>query len=255
MMLKKLMILKKSDPNILYRLTTFSRFNHTVNNTLTLLLPIPIKLYSLSPRPFFFNLTSNYRFYGTSYLSVGSILGLSVASTSVIAHSMDAGDAMVDHSYNDSHDISEEEEGEIVLNLWKLSTKVWLPLLFFLTIFTNLGDPIPMLFLKITLFLLTTNPNPFSVYVFVDKLCKQCMRQETQFLNAKSLYANKVEVQDYKFLCVADIEVRGQKFTLVGILGTWWTLPHLPSWEGFSFVRNRLLKHLSEKNEPGNLLF
>ncbi|KAE9619785.1 hypothetical protein Lal_00038063 [Lupinus albus] len=253
MILKKMMLLKKGDANVLYKLTTFSRFNHNANNTLTLLhLPIP-KLYPLSPRPFFFfNLISNYRFYG-SYLSVGSILGVSVAFKSVIAHSMDAGDALVDHSYNDSNDIS--EEGEIVLNLWKLSTKIWLPLLFFLTVFTNLGDPIPILFLKITLFLLTTNPNPFSVYVFVDKLCKQCMRQETHFFNAKSIYANKVEVQDYKFLCVADVEVRGQKFTLVGILGTWWTLPHLPSLEGFSFVRSRLLKYLSEKNGPGNLLF
>ena len=56
----------------------------------------------------------------------------------------------------------------------------------------------------------------------------------------QSLYASKVEVQDYKLLCLAAVEVRDQKFTLVGILGTWWTLPHLPYREAFSFVRNRL---------------
>jgi len=47
-------------------------------------------------------------------------------------------------------------------------------------------------------------------------------------------------VQDYKLLCLAAVEVRDQKFTLVGILGNWWTLPHLQFWEAFSFVRNRI---------------
>lgn len=56
----------------------------------------------------------------------------------------------------------------------------------------------------------------------------------------QSLYASKVEVQDYKLLCLADVEVRDQKFTLVGVLGSWWPIPHLPFWEAFSFVRNRI---------------
>lgn len=41
------------------------------------------------------------------------------------------------------------------------------------------------------------------------------------------LYARKVEVEDFKLLCLAKVEVQDQKFTLVGILGGWWPVPTL----------------------------
>ncbi|KAG5153442.1 hypothetical protein AAZX31_05G005100 [Glycine max] len=198
---------------------------------------------SLSQRAFVFlsplNVAANYlRSYRVSgsYICSGSILGVSIASAPIIAHAMDAGDALVDD--HESQDLSEEEID--VHHLLRLARKLWLPAFFFLTVLSNLGDSITILFIKLTLFLLSTKPSPFSVYVFVDKLCQQHMRQETQFFKAKSLYASKVEVQDYKLLCLADVEVRDQKFTLVGVLGSWWPIPHLPFWEAFSFVRNRI---------------
>ncbi|XP_061359617.1 uncharacterized protein LOC133303679 isoform X2 [Gastrolobium bilobum] len=249
--------------------SSISRFKHFTTTTYynklkfdsvrTLLKVKTLLQLSLSPRAFLFQsplrLTSNYlrnfRFSG-SYVVSGSILGVSITSASIIAHAMDAGDALVDDPCNDSQDDSEEEEN--VRHLWKLARKFWLPIFFFLTVLTNLDDPIAILFIKLTLFLLTTRPNPFSVYVFVDQLCQQSMHQETRFLKVKSLYASKVEVQDYKLLCLAAVEVRDQKFTLVGILGNWWTLPHLPSWEAFSIARNRLGSILVKTIEQGNLL-
>lgn len=41
----------------------------------------------------------------------------------------------------------------------------------------------------------------------------------------QTIYANKVEVQDYKLLCLARVQVIDQKMTLVGILGGWWAVP------------------------------
>ncbi|CAI8594522.1 unnamed protein product [Vicia faba] len=156
-------------------------------------------------------------------------------------------DALWDDRRNSSQDLSEDEEN--MEDLWKVVGKFWLPILFFLTVLTNLDNPFTILFIKLTLFLLSTKPNPFSVYVFVDQLCQQSIREDTSFFNKKSVYASKVEVEDYKLLCLADIEVRDHKFTLVGILGTWWTLRHLPSWEARSLVgRNILLP----RNEQGN---
>lgn len=67
----------------------------------------------------------------------------------------------------------------------------------------------------------------------------------------QSLYAKKVEVQDYKLLCIARVELKNEKFTLVGILGGWWTLPRLLSQEAFSLIRNGALWHYLE-NSPKN---
>lgn len=70
------------------------------------------------------------------------------------------------------------------------------------------------------------------------------------FFYLQSVYASKVEVQDYKLLCLADVEVKDHKFTLVGILGTWWTLPHLQSWEARCSLVGRSI--LLPRNEQGN---
>ncbi|XP_027923379.1 uncharacterized protein LOC114181201 [Vigna unguiculata] len=198
---------------------------------------------SLSPRAFVaispLNVAANYlrnfRVSG-SYICSGTLLGVSIISAPVIAHAMDAGDALVDD--HELQDLAEEEENGQYF--WRLARKFWLPIFFFITVLTNLDDSITIFCIKLTLFLLSTKPNPFSVYVFVDQLCQKFMRQDAGFLKLKSLYASKVEVQDYKLLCLAAVEVRDQKFTLVGILGSWWTLPHFQFWEAFSVVRNRI---------------
>ncbi|PPD74248.1 hypothetical protein GOBAR_DD28833 [Gossypium barbadense] len=41
----------------------------------------------------------------------------------------------------------------------------------------------------------------------------------------KVLHASKVEVQDYKLLCLAIVEIGDEKIRLIGILGGWWSLP------------------------------
>ncbi|KAI4306653.1 hypothetical protein L6164_029912 [Bauhinia variegata] len=172
-----------------------------------------------------------------SNFTCGSILGVSIACGSSMAHAMDADVALMGN-YEDSRDLSEEEEHR--KQLWQFAMKLWLPVLFFLTVLTNLDNPITVLFIKVTLFLLSTKPNPFSVYIFVDQLCQQSMRRDPQWHNVKSVYASKVEVQDYKLISLANVELRDKKFTLVGILGSWWTLPDLATQEAFSLFRERL---------------
>ncbi|KAG6716048.1 hypothetical protein I3842_04G027800 [Carya illinoinensis] len=80
----------------------------------------------------------------------------------------------------------------------------------------------------------------FKLYML--QLCHQSMRKEPHLYRKKSLYAKNVEVQDYKLLCIARVELKEEKFTLVGILGGWWALPRLFSL-GFPMVRDRDLKH------------
>ncbi|XP_012081262.1 uncharacterized protein LOC105641318 isoform X3 [Jatropha curcas] len=107
---------------------------------------------------------------------------------------------------------------------WMFLKKFWLPAFCFLTVLVNWDHPI-ILITKVALFLLSTKPSPLSVYVFVEQLCDRSMRQQPYMYFLKSLYANKVEVQDYKFFCLATVEVKGQTLTLLGVLGGWWALP------------------------------
>lgn len=59
-----------------------------------------------------------------------------------------------------------------------------------------------------------------------------------------------VEVEDYTVLCVARVEIKDERFVLIGVLGTWWIMPlsstneiflfDTRSWkELFSVVKNR----------------
>jgi len=138
-------------------------------------------------------------------------------------------------------DASDEEEDPKAF--WMFARKLWLPVLFFLTVLTNLDHPIALIAIKIVLLLLSTNPSPLSVYAFVDQLCHQSMRQEPHLYKVKSIYAKRVEVQDYKLLCVARVELKEEMITLVGILGGWWPLPRLFGQRAFSAIRNGALKH------------
>ncbi|CAJ2665339.1 unnamed protein product [Trifolium pratense] len=227
--------------------SSISRFNHFTTITTSLKSDSVIRtiLKLKTPKTFIFqqplNLTANY-IRNFRYSGIGSILGVSVATASTIAYAIDAEDALVDDRHNDSQDLSEAEEN--VQDLLKLVGKFWWPLFFIVTVLTNLDNPFTILFIKVTLFLLCTKPNPFSVYFIVDQLCQQSICEDTEFLNRKSIYASKVEVQDYKLLCLADIEVRGDKFTLVGIFCTWWTLP---SWEACSLIGRSILLKITEQ--------
>ncbi|XP_028772306.1 uncharacterized protein LOC114729480 isoform X2 [Neltuma alba] len=126
----------------------------------------------------------NIYFCGSKFSS-GIILGVSISYGSVIAYAMDAQDALVDDPYEDSLDLSKEEEHQH--HLWTFARRFWLPVFLFLTVLTNLDDPILLLLIKVTLFLLSTKPNPYSVYIFVDQLCQQCKREEP------SLHKSKVD--------------------------------------------------------------
>lgn len=185
-----------------------------------------------------------FRFSGTK-LSIGSIFGVSVVLGSKsawphVAYAMDGHDILLD-DHRQYLDASDEEEDPKAF--WMFARKFWLPVFFFLTVLTNLDHPIALIAIKIVLLLVSTNPSPLSVYAFVDQLCHQSMRQEPLLYKVKSLYAKRVEVQDYKLLCVARVELKEEKFTLVGILGGWWPLPTLFGQGAFSVIRNGALKH------------
>ncbi|KAJ9135341.1 hypothetical protein P3X46_032535 [Hevea brasiliensis] len=158
------------------------------------------------------------------YLS-GSILGVSFMIGSIgfshqVVYAMDGQDILVDD--REFLDASDTERNPPML--WIFVRKLWLPAFFFLTVLVNWDHPI-ILLTKVALFLLSTKPSPLSVYVFVEQLCHQSMRQEPYLYLLKSLYANKVEVQDYKLFCLATVAVKDQTITLVGVLGGWWVLP------------------------------
>ncbi|KAG7990489.1 hypothetical protein I3843_02G027400 [Carya illinoinensis] len=184
--------------------------------------------------------------------SLGGLFGASVVLGSKIcwphvAYAMDGLDILMD----DHRLLDTSDEEEDPLAFWTFARKFWLPVFFFLFVLTNLDHPIALIAIKIILLLLSTNPSPLSVYVSVDQLCHQSMRQAPHFYKAKSLYAKKVEVQDYKFLCIARVELKEEKFTLVGILGGWWTLPRLFSQDAFSVVRNGAFNYYWKNNCRG----
>ncbi|CAA6673089.1 unnamed protein product [Spirodela intermedia] len=86
-----------------------------------------------------------------------------------------------------------------------------------------LASPI-ILAVNVALLLFCTRPSPFSVYIFIEQLRRRAMRQNPGLSKTKLFYAKKVEVQDYKLLCFARVELRDAKLSLIGILGSWWIL-------------------------------
>ncbi|KDP45320.1 hypothetical protein JCGZ_09569 [Jatropha curcas] len=164
------------------------------------------------------------QFIRNLYLS-GSMIGVpfvigSIGFSTQVAYAMDGQEILVDD--RDFLDSSDRERDSPVA--WMFLKKFWLPAFCFLTVLVNWDHPI-ILITKVALFLLSTKPSPLSVYVFVEQLCDRSMRQQPYMYFLKSLYANKVEVQDYKFFCLATVEVKGQTLTLLGVLGGWWALP------------------------------
>ncbi|XP_071731135.1 uncharacterized protein [Rutidosis leptorrhynchoides] len=99
--------------------------------------------------------------------------------------------------------------------------KLMVPIALLLIVWMNWNYPV-VLGVKVILTLLSTKPSPFSVYVFVQQLQQQYRGQHPFLHKFKSLYAKKVEVDDYTVLCIAKVEIGDQKYTLLGILGGWW---------------------------------
>ncbi|RXH69474.1 hypothetical protein DVH24_037258 [Malus domestica] len=165
----------------------------------------------------YFNLQNNSLekfWFSGSKLRYGSIIGVTVLFWSVsflpnAAYAMEGQDMLVnDHNLGAPGALDVEEDRR---EFRKFMRKLWLPFFFCITALACWDHHITPLGLKLALFLLSTKPNPLSVYVFVEE----------------PLFAHKVEVEDFKLLCLAKVEVQDQKFTLVGILGGWWHVPTL----------------------------
>lgn len=60
----------------------------------------------------------------------------------------------------------------------------------------------------------------------------------------QSLYAKKVEVEDYKVLCIAKVEIGDQKYTLIGLLGGWWVFELTSLRRALSAFKSRTLEIL-----------
>ncbi|CAL5370102.1 unnamed protein product [Camellia sinensis] len=177
-------------------------------------------------------------------LVMGSVFGASVVFGSIflrprVAYAMDGFDVWGDDHHFDLSNASDAEED--ARNFLALARKLLLPVFLFLTVMMNWNHPI-ILATKIILILVGTKPSPFSVYLFIEQLRRQFMRQHPFLYKFKSLYAKKVEVDDYTFLCLARVELEDQKFTLIGILGSWWVLPWSPCQGAFSVLRNKVLQ-------------
>ncbi|KAG2710430.1 hypothetical protein I3760_04G026600 [Carya illinoinensis] len=84
--------------------------------------------------------------------------------------------------------LDEEEDPRA---FWMFAQKFWLPVFLFLTVLTNLDHPIALIAIKIIFLLLSTNPSPLSVYVFVGQLCHQSMRKEPHLYRKKFTWACK----------------------------------------------------------------
>lgn len=177
--------------------------------------------------------TLSGRSFGRAGSKVGTFISISVIFGSLhhwphITFSLDGGDTAKNDERAEMWDEPNPEDSPKAF--WALARKLWLPIFFLVTVLLNWDHPIELAMRSI-LFLLSTKPSPLSVYLPIEKLCSQPMHQDSDLYRLKSLCAKKVEVQDYKFFCLAKIESTGQKYILVGILGGWWPLQSF-LWEG-----------------------
>ncbi|XP_058188197.1 uncharacterized protein LOC131304813 isoform X5 [Rhododendron vialii] len=172
--------------------------------------------------------TNNFCKSGMKF-GMRSLFGLSAAFGAIcfrprIVYAMDGFDILGDeHRVGFRSPTDAEEDPEDVLIL---ARKLLPPAFLFITVLVNWGHPV-ILVAKIILILLGTKPRPFSVYLFIEQL----------------LYAKKVEVDDYKFFCLARVELNNQEFTLIGILGSWWVLPWSTIQEALLIPRNKFLQN------------
>lgn len=126
----------------------------------------------------------------------------------------------------DDFEESEELSGYLKDDLnafWTLARKFQLPAVLLMTVLLGWRHPVTLV-INIALLLFCTRPNPFSVYIFVEQLRQRDMRQDPRLHKTKFFYAKKVEVEDYKFLCLAKVELRDVRLKIIGLLGGWWVV-------------------------------
>ncbi|KAL6960563.1 hypothetical protein U1Q18_038326 [Sarracenia purpurea var. burkii] len=178
--------------------------------------------------------------FGMGSVFSASVIFGSICLTPSIAYAMDGFDILGDDHRLGLPNASEGEEDPH--NFLAFARKLLLPVFLFMTVLMNLDHPI-ILTTKVILILVGTKPSPFSVYLFIEQLRRQFIHQQPFMYKFKSLYAKKVEVEDYMFLCLARVEIKDQRFTLIGILGSWWVLPWSTCQGPFSVLRNQVLQN------------
>lgn len=104
--------------------------------------------------------------------------------------------------------------------------RIWLALCFYCGVLVHRSNPIAFV-VGLFLFLHSTKPTVSSIYLFVDQLRYQLMRDKPFYHIPKILFANKVEVIDCFLFCLAKVEIGDQNLTVVGIFKEWWVLPPL----------------------------
>ncbi|XP_031115969.1 uncharacterized protein LOC116019779 [Ipomoea triloba] len=174
-------------------------------------------------------------------VGLAALLG-SVSIWPRTAYAADGLDALLDDDHLDLLENTKSENDYQTLSVFL--KKLLVPVFLALTIFLNWGHPL-ITAAKVTLILYTTKPSPLSIYLFVEELRNQEMQKHPFVYKFKSLYPNKVDVEDYAIFCSAKVQLKDQKFTAVGILGSWWVLP-VSSWqEGVSVLKYRFNNILS----------
>ncbi|PKA63907.1 hypothetical protein AXF42_Ash004917 [Apostasia shenzhenica] len=155
----------------------------------------------------------------------GSFLGFSGA-TVLIYHHGSVVYAADDH-YSDIEEPSEFLKNDLY-TFWSLARKFQLPLVLLITILLGWRHPVTLA-VNVALLLFCTKPNPFSIYMFVEQLRQRDMRRDPSIQKMKYLYVRKIEVEDYKIMCVAKVELRKVKINVIGILGGWWIFQSSPT--------------------------
>lgn len=74
---------------------------------------------------------------------------------------------LMDIEQKDSVGSSDEDDNQTIF--WTLAGKLWLPVLFALTVLLSLDHPMHLA-VKVILFLLSTKPSPLSVYLFIEQV-------------------------------------------------------------------------------------
>lgn len=165
------------------------------------------------------------------------------------AYSLDAVDFLVLEDNHQSGLFGDSYSEENVRSVMYIIRKLLVPIFLFLTVWLNRGQPVNIA-INVILTILGTKPAPSSVHLFVEQLRHQLMRQHPFLYRFRPLHVKMVEVEDYTALCVARVEIKDERFILIGVLGSWWIMPlssakeisifDTRSWkEFFSVVKNR----------------
>lgn len=141
------------------------------------------------------------------------------------AHAMAGNDFLPDEVHADLREASGCLE-EDPYTFWAFARKWWLPFLLVLTVVASWEHPVTLA-IRVALFLMSTKPSHSSIYLFIEKFRRQSLHQNPRLYRLKYFYARKVEVDDYTLLCLARVEFRDRKVTLIGIFGGWWILQHV----------------------------